>query len=240
MKKIQKAFLLAFLGAVLFIASPIHAQTVVVVTPTAVVTVIPTPTPCISPADGTGGKCIQVDQKQLGFEIPTLSRILTFTLRLFFIIGGLAALVMLLLGAFSWITSGGEKEKVHAAQQKIQAAVLGLIMIVVVLAIVVTLEQVVFAGKMCLGLSCPITLPALLRGPGGAEPVNGSFQLLDESTPTPAPAQKVIQEVVTVTPTPSALNNSGNQLQTQPNSTAPTYSNGSVQIPQVPNSGMAQ
>jgi hypothetical protein len=67
------------------------------------------------------------------------------------------------LGAFAWITSGGEKDKVAEAQKKIQAAVLGVIMIAVVLAIVVTLEQVIFGGKICLGLSCPITIPSLVK-----------------------------------------------------------------------------
>lgn len=99
----------------------------------------------------------------LPFRIPTFSEILTFAIRAIFVFGGLAALLFLLLGAFSWITSGGEKDKVAEAQKKIQAAVLGVIMIAVVLAIVVTLEQVIFGGKICLGLSCPITIPTLVK-----------------------------------------------------------------------------
>jgi hypothetical protein len=120
---------------------------------------------CDHGLDENGNPCIKVDQSPTGlnFHPPTLAQILTFAIRLIFIIGGLAALVMLLLGAFSWITSGGEKDKVQAAQQKIQAAVLGVIMIAVVLAVVVTLEQVVFAGRICLGLSCGITIPSLLK-----------------------------------------------------------------------------
>ncbi|MEO6508730.1 MAG: hypothetical protein ABIO02_02145 [Patescibacteria group bacterium] len=112
-----------------------------------------------------GQTCVQVDtsDKGLGFAIPTLAEILTFAIRLVFVAGGLAALVMLLLGAFAWITSGGEKEKTKAAQEKIQAAVIGVILIAVVLAVVVTLEQVVFAGNICLGLSCGITIPSLLK-----------------------------------------------------------------------------
>ena len=107
--------------------------------------------------------CVSVNKGILGFNIPTLSDILTFAIRAIFVFGGLAALFFLLLGAFSWITSGGDKDKVSAAQQKIQAAVIGVIMIAVVLAIVVTLEQVILGGKICLGLSCPITIPSLIK-----------------------------------------------------------------------------
>ena len=58
----------------------------------------------------------------LGFKIPTFSDILTFTIRGFFIVSGVAALFFLLLGALAWVTSGGNKENVEKAQQKIQQA----------------------------------------------------------------------------------------------------------------------
>jgi amino acid transporter len=92
-----------------------------------------------------------------------LSTILSFFIRLFFTIAALAALLYLLLGAFEWITSGGEKEKVSKAQQKIQAAVIGVVLIVAVLAIVVTLEQLVFRGAICFGITCGIKIPGLIQ-----------------------------------------------------------------------------
>ena len=106
---------------------------------------------------------IQVREKDLGFKIPTLSDVLTFLIRGFFILAGIMALIYLLLGALAWVTSGGSKENVDKARDKITAAVLGLIIIVAVLAIIVTMEQVVFGGNLCLGLSCPITIPSLLQ-----------------------------------------------------------------------------
>ncbi|OGK15266.1 hypothetical protein A2774_02465 [Candidatus Roizmanbacteria bacterium RIFCSPHIGHO2_01_FULL_39_12c] len=109
---------------------------------------------------------IQVDESKIGFKIPTLGDILTFLIRAFFIVAGLMALLMLLLGAMAWVTSGGNKENVDKARDKITAAVLGLILIVAVLAIIVTLEQIVFGSNLCLGLSCPITIPALLQPAG--------------------------------------------------------------------------
>ena len=55
-----------------------------------------------------------------------------FGIRMFIVIAGLALLIYLLWGAFDWITSGGEKEKISKAQGKITNAVVGMIIIFVV------------------------------------------------------------------------------------------------------------
>lgn len=106
---------------------------------------------------------VRVDQSALGFTIPTLSDVLTFIIRGFFIIAGLAALFYLLLGAFTWVTSGGEEDNVKKARDKITAAIIGVILIVVVLAVIVTLEQVVFQSRICFGLSCAASIPDLVE-----------------------------------------------------------------------------
>jgi hypothetical protein len=111
--------------------------------------------------------CQSVDVGELGFKIPSLGDLLTFVIRAFFVIAGLAALFYMLLGAFAWVTSGGDSEAVTAAQQKIQAAVVGMLIIVGVLAIIWTLEQVIFNRRICLGLSCPLTLPGLIESKPG-------------------------------------------------------------------------
>ncbi len=163
----------------------------------------PTPTPCVVSTAGGDSSCIMVDQSKLGFRIPSFSEILSFVIRGFFIVGGLAALFYLLLGAFAWITSGGDKEKVGGAQAKIQAAVIGVIMIVVVLAVVVTLEQVVFGRRLCLGLSCPLTIPSLLQPPGGVS--TPQTPVLDNIIDTPTPLPPGTKIVVTITPPASTL-----------------------------------
>jgi len=101
-----------------------------------------------------------------GFDLKALSLtyLLSFLIRMFFVIAALAALLFLLLGALAWVTSGGEKEAVKKAQDKIQGAVVGLIIIVAVLAILVTLETIVFKGTICVGLTCPVTIPGLIKG----------------------------------------------------------------------------
>ncbi len=100
---------------------------------------------------------------QLGFKIPNITDILTFFFRFFFIVAGLIALLYLLLGAMAWITSGGNKESVDKAREKIQAAVVGLILIFAVLALVIVIENVFFLPGQGLGLSKPIVFPSLVQ-----------------------------------------------------------------------------
>ncbi len=100
---------------------------------------------------------------KLPFIIPGLGDVLTFLIRAFFLVAGLSALLFLLLGALSWITSGGAKENVEKAQQKIQAAVVGLLVIVAVLSLMAAVEQIIFSGKICVGITCPVTIPQLIK-----------------------------------------------------------------------------
>ena len=109
---------------------------------------------------------VQVNAVALNFQIPTFADILTFLIRFFFVIAGIAALVMLLWGALSWVTSGGEKEGVQKARDKIVNAIVGIILVVVALSIIWSMENIVFQKKICFGLSCPVTLPNLLKAPG--------------------------------------------------------------------------
>jgi len=106
---------------------------------------------------------IQVSESDLGFEIPTFGELLSAMIKFFFVVAGLAALFYLLWGALSWITSGGDAEAVGAARGKIVAALVGVVLIIAVLAIVWSIEQIIFSGAVCLGLSCPVTLPNLLK-----------------------------------------------------------------------------
>jgi len=100
---------------------------------------------------------------KLGFTIPSFDSVLTFIIRFFFIVSGLVALLYLLLGALSWITSGGNKESVDKAREKIQAALVGLILIFVVLAIVAVVENILFPAGSGLGITKPIVFPKLIN-----------------------------------------------------------------------------
>lgn len=169
---------------------------------------------------------IQVDPRGLGFEIPDFGTVLTFLIKGFFVVAGIVALFYLLLGALAWITSGGSKENVDKARQKIQSAVVGIILVVVVLSVIVTLEQIVFQRAICFGISCPITIPPLIRNtnpttqntntqapatsnsvvttPGG----NGGYVSTDGNTNN---TQVVVGDNITtptptITPTPAMVN----------------------------------
>lgn len=102
-------------------------------------------------------------KEQLKFQIPTFTEMLTFIIRLFFVMAGVFALVYLLMGAFTWVTSGGNKENVEKARDKIQAALIGVILIIIVVALVATLEQIVFQQALCFGLTCEVSIPELLK-----------------------------------------------------------------------------
>lgn len=140
-----------FLGFIAYSTGTVYAQTA------------PIPTISLTADQASLPFCQQLDTGELGFKIPSLGDILTFVIRAFFVIAGLVALVYMLLGALAWITSGGDKDSIGAARDKIQAAVIGMIMIVVVLAIIWTLETIVFKRRICIGISCPVTIPGLIE-----------------------------------------------------------------------------
>jgi hypothetical protein len=50
-------------------------------------------------------------------------------------LGGLALLVMLILGGFEWITAGGDKGKIESAREKITQSIIGLLVLLGTVAI---------------------------------------------------------------------------------------------------------
>lgn len=99
---------------------------------------------------------------KLGFAIPAFDAVLTFIIRIFFVVAGIIAILYLLLGAMAWITSGGNKESVDKAREKIQAALIGIILLFVVLALVAVLENILFIPGQGLGITKPIVFPGLV------------------------------------------------------------------------------
>ena len=96
---------------------------------------------------------------QLNLPFTTnLAGIMTFMVRLIFVIAGIAALFFLLWGAVQWVTSGGEKEGIEKARNRIVAAVVGLLMLAVVVFLIVFIETVIFNKQLCLGVTCPVQI----------------------------------------------------------------------------------
>ena len=70
---------------------------------------------------GTGKNIIGQDQ--------SIGSIVSFLVSFIIVIAFLAALLFIVIGAFQWITSGGDKQKVADARNHIIAAIIGLIII---------------------------------------------------------------------------------------------------------------
>lgn len=109
------------------------------------------------------GDDVPIPTADLGFAPPEVADVITFFLRALFIIAGLVAILYLILGGLSWVTAGGNKENVDKAREKIQNAVIGLILVFAVLAVVVLLEKVLFPGACGLGISKTICVPKLIK-----------------------------------------------------------------------------
>ncbi|GAB4218790.1 MAG: hypothetical protein Fur009_1730 [Candidatus Microgenomates bacterium] len=77
------------------------------------------------------------DAMKFGGDDPAsgLSKLIAFGIRMFIIVAGMFLLLYLFWGAFDWIVSGGEKEKIVKAQQKITNALIGMILVFAVLVI---------------------------------------------------------------------------------------------------------
>jgi hypothetical protein len=72
-----------------------------------------------------------------------LGRIISNMVAALFIFGFLAAFLLLITGAISWLTSGGDKGKLEAARDKIINAIVGLIILASVWAIIMIVGQLV-------------------------------------------------------------------------------------------------
>lgn len=119
-----------------------------------------------------------------GLPILEFGPLLTFIVRMVFVITGIAALLYGLMGGLDWINSGGDKEDIQEARDKITAAIIGLFVLIMVLTILWTVETVVFRRAICFGISCDIRVPSLVDGgsslagsgssSGGSAPGGGS------------------------------------------------------------------
>ena len=89
----------------------------------------------------------------------TIGNLIANALQVLYIFAALAVLVFLIWGAFDWITSGGDKEKIAGARRKIVNALIGLALLALAAFIVSLFGQIV-------GFD-PLNTPAL---PGLGDP----------------------------------------------------------------------
>jgi len=67
--------------------------------------------------------------------VEAISRFFSFGVKAFIIVCSLVMLLYMLWGAFDWIASSGEKDKIAKAQNKITNAVIGIVILIAVLSI---------------------------------------------------------------------------------------------------------
>ncbi len=90
-----------------------------------------------------------------------IGKILSTGIQIFFFVAAITAMIFLFLGALDWITSGGEKEKISKAQNKIMNAVIGLVLVVVVFVVFTVIMGTVLGGKFGIGKNMEIKLPTI-------------------------------------------------------------------------------
>ncbi|MBI2051796.1 hypothetical protein HYT33_03485 [Candidatus Roizmanbacteria bacterium] len=77
-----------------------------------------------------------------------LGALLSTIINIFLLVSGIVALIYLLWGAFSWITSGGDKEKLLKAQGMIRNAIIGLIIVFAALVVFNVIVGTVLGGRI--------------------------------------------------------------------------------------------
>lgn len=93
----------------------------------------------IDPKNAPGGENLGFLNYGSGGE--GLGHFLTALINLLFIVAGIFLILMFLWGAWDWIISGGEKEKVANARNKLIHAVIGFILFAIAFAIIGLLGQ---------------------------------------------------------------------------------------------------
>lgn len=81
---------------------------------------------------------------------PAVSRIVSNVIGIFFVLGTIGVIIMVVWGAFDFIISGGDKDKMGSARKKITTALIGLALLALAFFLISLVGEVVginpFAG----------------------------------------------------------------------------------------------
>lgn len=97
-----------------------------------------------------------------------ISKFLSNLIALFYSLAAVVLIFMIIWGAWDWMTSEGDKEKLQAAQRKIINAFIGIVLFAVAFAIITVLGQ--FTGFK---FSEP-SVPGMVHCPNGSYVFNGA------------------------------------------------------------------
>lgn len=103
----------------------------------------------------TPATAINIDRPKQGFA--TLGNAINNILTLSFVIAAILVLIWLIWGAFEWITSGGDKEAVGKARNRIINALIGLAVLAVAFALANVFAQ--FTNINLFNLTIPTPNP---------------------------------------------------------------------------------
>lgn len=115
---------------------------------------------------------VQVGPPAVGINPAAgIGTILSNALTIIFVAAAIAVLFFLVIGAFKWITSGGDKDAVGAARKTIVAALVGLAILALAFLIVVIVGQILNIDILRLQF-----IPSLDACPGGGklDPTTGN------------------------------------------------------------------
>lgn len=87
-------------------------------------------------------------------KITDIGKLLSGAVGVILIVAALATFLYLIWGGIQWITSGGDKAAVEAAQHRIQAALIGLFVVFAAWALMLIVEQF-FGISILRGLKLP-------------------------------------------------------------------------------------
>ena len=79
--------------------------------------------------NGSDPKVIKLENIGIQSKYSNIADILSASMQLIFVFGGIGLLLMLLAGGFTLLTSAGDPKKLQQGQQRITNAILGLIII---------------------------------------------------------------------------------------------------------------
>lgn len=106
---------------------------------------------------------IQINPSRQGVDpFTTLGNLLSNILTIVFVLAAIIVLFMLIIGAFQWITSGGDKEGVGKARDRITHALIGLAILALAFLIMQVVGQIVGISILdmkalpTLGQKCPV------------------------------------------------------------------------------------
>lgn len=107
------------------------------------------------PAEGTCQPVIAIKSPDVGYS--SLGNFINNVIQLVFAVAAIIVLVMVILGAYEWIVSGGDKEAVGKARNRILNALVGLAVLAVAFALTRVVAQ--FTGIDIFNLSIPTPNP---------------------------------------------------------------------------------